>query len=86
MVINIVYFVILRKNSSDTHDHSVFFFMLAVLDIIYGAVLIVIFTQKLIEMGMSTEFLCSLVLSQSLNSKIDFPLFLCSETARNSVL
>ena len=53
MVINLMYFVILRKNSSDTHDHSVFFFMLAVLDIIYGAVLIAIFTQKLIEMGMS---------------------------------
>ena len=63
MVINIVYFVILRENSSDTHDHSVLFFMLAVLDIIYGSVLIVIFTQKLIEMGMSMESLRSLVLS-----------------------
>ena len=40
MVINIVYSVILRKNSSDTHYHSVFFFMLAVLDTIDGAVLL----------------------------------------------
>ena len=52
LVVNAVYFVFTRREIGAAQSQNVFFFMLAVLDVVFAAVLIVIFTQKLIEMGM----------------------------------
>jgi len=55
LVVNVLFFVFSRGDIGSTQSQNVFFFMLALLDVIFAAVLIVIFTQKLIEMGVDSE-------------------------------
>ena len=49
-IINAIYFIV-AANTNDVLAHAYFFFTLVILDIILRIALIVVFTQKLTEMG-----------------------------------